>query len=146
MKQALGGGSSLLRDQLQHGKQEVSEALGFFSGPLVLVDQHLQQAPRLQLGDVFQIACRRTAQRQGAVQKYSTTTTTCKLNANKESVKNIFKPLDLTFNSCISVTVKELTNMNDLNGNAPTINVSLFHWRPYKRGRQKTSWNICQSL
>lgn len=54
--QALCGRGSLLRDQLQHGKQEVGEALGFFAGPLVLVDQHLQQAPRLQLGDVLQIA------------------------------------------------------------------------------------------
>lgn len=50
---------SLFRDQLQHGKQEVCEALCFFTGPLVLVDQHLQQTPRLQLGDVFQIPCRR---------------------------------------------------------------------------------------
>ncbi|CAM9319587.1 unnamed protein product [Lampetra planeri] len=33
------------RDELQHGKQEVSEALGFFMWPLVLVDQNLQQAP-----------------------------------------------------------------------------------------------------
>lgn len=55
MAQALCGRGSLLWDQLQHGKQEVSEALGFFTGPLVLVNQHLQQAPRLQLGDVFQI-------------------------------------------------------------------------------------------
>lgn len=53
--QALGGCGSLLRDQLQHGKQEVGEALCFFMGPLVLVNKHLQQAPRLQLGDVFQI-------------------------------------------------------------------------------------------
>lgn len=53
--QALRGCGSLLWDQLQHGKQEVSKALGFFTGPLVLVNQHLQQAPRLQLGDVFQI-------------------------------------------------------------------------------------------
>lgn len=51
--QALCSRGSLLWDQLQHGNQEVSEALGFFPGPLVLVDQDLQQAPRLQLGDVF---------------------------------------------------------------------------------------------
>lgn len=55
--QALCGRGSLLWDQLQHGEQEVGEALGFLTGPLVFVDQHLQQAPRLQLGDVFQIAC-----------------------------------------------------------------------------------------
>lgn len=51
--QALCGCGSLLWDQLQHGNQEVGEALCFFTGPLVLVNQHLQQAPRLQLGDVF---------------------------------------------------------------------------------------------
>lgn len=55
--QALRGRGSLLGDQLQHGDQEVGEALGFLAGPLVLVHQHLQQAPRLQLGDVFQITC-----------------------------------------------------------------------------------------
>lgn len=73
MAQALCGRGSLLRDQLQHGNQEVGEALGFFSGPLVLVNQHLQQAPRLQLGDVFQITCRRPdrARCQRVTQKYS---------------------------------------------------------------------------
>lgn len=54
--QALGRRGSFLWDQLQHGDQEVGEALGFFSGPLVLVYQHLQQAPGLQLGDVFKVA------------------------------------------------------------------------------------------
>lgn len=53
--QALCRRGSLLGDQLQHGKQEVSEAFGFFAGPLVLIDKHLQQSPRLQLGDVFQV-------------------------------------------------------------------------------------------
>lgn len=53
--QALCGRGSLLWDQIQHGKQEVGEALGFFTGPLVFVHQHLQEAPGLQLGDVFQI-------------------------------------------------------------------------------------------
>lgn len=66
--QALCGRGSLLWDQLQHREQEVGEALGFLAGPLVLVDQHLQQAPRLQLGDVFQIACgRRQSYRQRRV-------------------------------------------------------------------------------
>ncbi len=45
--QALCCRGSLLWNQLQHGDQEVGEALSFFTGPLVLVDQHLQQAPRL---------------------------------------------------------------------------------------------------
>lgn len=60
MAQALCSRGSFLWDQLQHGNKEVGEALGFFAGPLVLVNQHLQQAPRLQLGDVFQITCRRS--------------------------------------------------------------------------------------
>lgn len=53
--QALSCSGSLLRDQLQHGEQEVCEALCLFPGPLVLVDQYLQQTPRLQLCDVFQV-------------------------------------------------------------------------------------------
>lgn len=57
--QAFCSRGSLFRNQLQHGKQEVCEALRFFAGPLILVDQHLQETPRLQLGDVFQITCRR---------------------------------------------------------------------------------------
>lgn len=56
--QALCRRGSFLWDQLQHGNKEVGEALSFFAGPLVLVNQHLQQAPRLQLGDVFQITWR----------------------------------------------------------------------------------------
>lgn len=56
--QALCSRGSFLGDQLQHGKKEVSEALGFFAGPLVLVNQHFQQPPRLKFGNVFQIACR----------------------------------------------------------------------------------------
>lgn len=55
--QAVCGCGSFLRDQLQHGQEEVSEALGLFVGPLVLLHQHLQQTPRLQLSDVFQITC-----------------------------------------------------------------------------------------
>lgn len=57
--QAFCSRGSLLWDQLQHGKQEVCEALRLFAGTLVLVYQHLQETPRLQLGDVFQIPCRR---------------------------------------------------------------------------------------
>lgn len=53
--QAVCCSGSLLGDQLQHGKQEVGEAVGLFARPLVLVDQHLQQTPRLQLCDVFQV-------------------------------------------------------------------------------------------
>lgn len=59
MAQAVGCRGPLLGHQLQHGKQEVGEALGLLPRPLVLVDQHLQQAPGLQLGDVFQVTCRR---------------------------------------------------------------------------------------
>lgn len=61
--QALGGRGSLLGDQLQHGEQEVGEALGLLTQPLVLVHQHLQEAPGLQLGDVFQVTCSGATQR-----------------------------------------------------------------------------------
>lgn len=54
--QTLSRRGPLLSDELQHGEQEVSEALGLLPGPLVLVHQHLQQAPGLQLGDVFQVS------------------------------------------------------------------------------------------
>lgn len=62
--QALGGRGSLLGDQLQHGQQEVGEAIGLLPRPLVLVHQHLQQAPGLQLGDVFQVTCSGATQRR----------------------------------------------------------------------------------
>lgn len=50
--QALGGCGSFLRQQLQHGQQEGAELGGFLPRPLVLIQQDLQQTPRLQLGDV----------------------------------------------------------------------------------------------
>lgn len=53
--QALCCSGSLLRDQLQHGQQEIREALCLFTWPLVFIHQHFQQTPRLQLRDVFQI-------------------------------------------------------------------------------------------
>lgn len=41
--------------QLQHGQQEVAELGGLVQGPLVLLQQHLEQAPRLQVGNVSQL-------------------------------------------------------------------------------------------
>lgn len=60
--EALSGGGSLLRNKLQHGEQEICEAGGLFLGPLILLHQNLQKAPRLQLGDVFQVTCGKTVQ------------------------------------------------------------------------------------
>lgn len=57
MFQALGGCGSFLRQQLQHGQQEGAELGGLLPRPLVLIQQDLQQTPRLQLGDVSQLPC-----------------------------------------------------------------------------------------
>lgn len=53
MAQALCCSGSLLRDQLQHGQQEVREALSLFSWPFIFIHQHFEQTPWLQLCDVF---------------------------------------------------------------------------------------------
>lgn len=41
--------------QLQHGQQEVAELGGLVQGPLVLLQQHLEQTPRFQVGNVSQL-------------------------------------------------------------------------------------------
>lgn len=48
----------LLRHHLQHGQQEVGEVAGVLVRPAVLLHQYVEQRPRLQLGDVPQLACR----------------------------------------------------------------------------------------
>lgn len=53
--QALGGRGPALGLQLQHGQQEVAELGGLVQGPLVLLQQNLKEAPRLQVGDVPQL-------------------------------------------------------------------------------------------
>lgn len=50
--QTLGSCGSSLRLQLQHSEEEGAEAGRVLLAPLVLVHQDVQQAPRLQLGDV----------------------------------------------------------------------------------------------
>lgn len=60
--ETLGGSGPLLRDELQHGQQEGGEARGLLLRPLVLLHQDLQETPGLQLGDVLQVACGKTAQ------------------------------------------------------------------------------------
>lgn len=60
--QTLSSSGSLLRDELQHGQQEICEAGSLLLRPLILFHQNLQKAPRLQLGDVFQVTCGETAQ------------------------------------------------------------------------------------
>lgn len=54
--EALCSGGSFLRHYLQHGLQERAELDGFFPGPLVLIQQDLDQTPRLQLRNVPQVA------------------------------------------------------------------------------------------
>lgn len=49
---------SLLGYHLQHGQQEMGEVAGVLVRPSVLFNQHVEQRPRLQLGDVSQLACR----------------------------------------------------------------------------------------
>lgn len=56
--QTLGSRGSSLRQQLQHGQEEGAELGRVLLAPLVLVQQDLQQAPRLQLCDASQLSCR----------------------------------------------------------------------------------------
>lgn len=44
------------RHQVQHGQQKAAETVRLLFGPLVLFYQDVKQTPRLQLGDVPQIA------------------------------------------------------------------------------------------
>lgn len=60
MGEALGCGGSSFRHQVQHGKQEAAERVGFLFGPLILFYQDIKQTPRLQLGDVPEIAWGKT--------------------------------------------------------------------------------------
>lgn len=48
----------LLGYHLQHRQQEMGEVAGVFMRPSVLFYQDVEQRPRLQLGDVPQLACR----------------------------------------------------------------------------------------
>lgn len=45
-----------LRHQVQHGQQKAAETVRLLFGPLVLFYQDVEQTPRLQLGDVTQVA------------------------------------------------------------------------------------------
>lgn len=53
--QALGRRGPAVGLQLQHGQQKVAELGGLVQGPLVLLQQHLEKAPRLQVGDVSEL-------------------------------------------------------------------------------------------
>lgn len=55
MGEALGSCGPALRHQVQHGQQEAAEVVRLLFGPLVLLNQHVEQTPRLQLGDVTQV-------------------------------------------------------------------------------------------
>lgn len=48
----------LLGYHLQHRQQEMGKVAGVLVRPSVLFYQHVEQRPRLQLGDVPQLACR----------------------------------------------------------------------------------------
>lgn len=56
MGEALSRCGSPLRHQVKHGQQEAAERVGLLLGPLVLLNQDVEQSPRLQLGDVSQVA------------------------------------------------------------------------------------------
>lgn len=53
--QALRCGGPALGLQLQHGEQKVAELGGLVQGPLVLLQQDLEKAPRLQVGNVSEL-------------------------------------------------------------------------------------------
>lgn len=57
VSETLGSRGSFLRQQLQHGEQEGAEVGSFLPGPLILIQEDLQQTPRLQLGDASQLPC-----------------------------------------------------------------------------------------
>lgn len=57
--QALRCRRSPLRLQLQHGQQEITELSRLIQRPLVLLQQNLEQTPRLQVGDVTQLTWNR---------------------------------------------------------------------------------------
>lgn len=56
MGEALGRRGPPFRHQVQHGQQEAAEGVGLLLGPLILLHQDVEQPPRLQLGDVSQVA------------------------------------------------------------------------------------------
>lgn len=56
MLQALRRRGPALGLQLQHGEQKVAELGRLVQGPLVLLQQDLEQAPRLQVGNVAEFA------------------------------------------------------------------------------------------
>lgn len=58
MVEAFARRGPLLGHHLQHGQQEVREVAGVFLRPAVLLHQHVEQRPRLQLGDVPELTCR----------------------------------------------------------------------------------------
>lgn len=55
VREALGRRGPPFRHQVQHGQQEAAERVSLLLGPLVLLHQDFEQAPRLQLGDVSQV-------------------------------------------------------------------------------------------
>ncbi|MED6238034.1 hypothetical protein ATANTOWER_005426 [Ataeniobius toweri] len=55
--QTLSSGGSSQWLLFQHGEEKQTELESFFSWPLVLIQQDLQQAPWFQFGDVPQLSC-----------------------------------------------------------------------------------------
>lgn len=56
MGEALGCSGPPFRHQVQHGQKEAAERVCLLFGPLVLLYQDVKQTPRLQLGDVTEVA------------------------------------------------------------------------------------------
>ena len=65
VSETVGGRGALGRVKRQHRQQEVGELARLLLGPLVLLHQDLVQRPRLQLGDVAQLACGTVSGAQG---------------------------------------------------------------------------------
>lgn len=56
MLEAVSCAGPLFRDVLHHGQQESTELRGLLQGPLVLLYEHLIQAPALEVMDVPQLS------------------------------------------------------------------------------------------
>ena len=60
MLKAVGGGDAHVCVEMEHRDEEAGEVVGAPPAPLVLVDEHVCQRPRLQLRDVPQLTCVQT--------------------------------------------------------------------------------------
>lgn len=68
--QALRRRRSAVRLHFQHGKQEVTELRRLVQRPLVLLQQDLEQTPRLEVGDVTQLTWKHSGSGTGRYRLY----------------------------------------------------------------------------